>query len=145
STTSKSWTASAAPVLTPTPTPTPPPTPTPTPIPTPTPTPTGNEITPTSGGSLTDAGGNTWTLSSAGVLSENGTTVPSGSNTAAFAIVGNLYYGQDATTHNWDTYSTTSKSWTASAAPVLTPTPTPTSPTPTPTAGTRDPSQMVQV
>ena len=55
---------------------------------------------------------------------------------AAFAIVGNVYYGQDAATQDWYTYSQASQSWTSSAAPVLTPTPTPTPtppPTPTPT------------
>ena len=107
------------------------------PTPTPTPTPTGKEITPTSGGTLTDASGNKWTLTSAGVVDENGTPVPGGSGTSAFAIVGNLYYGQDATTQDWYTYSPASQSWTSSAAPVLTPTPTPTPPpppTPTPHA-----------
>ena len=129
-----SWTGSGwsagndpLPVATPTPTPTPP-TPTPTPIP----TPTGEEITPASGGTLTDASGNTWTLTSAGVVDENGTPVPNGSDTAAFAIVANSYYGQDATTKDWYTYAPASQSWTSSAAPVLTPTPTP-PPTPTPT------------
>src|ERR1700684_2640147 len=91
-------------------------------------------LTPTSGGTLTDASGNKWTLTSAGVLDENGAAVPNGSDTAAFAIVGNVYYGQDATTQDWYTYSPASQSWTSSAAPVLTPTPTPTPhPTPTPT------------
>ncbi len=37
------------------------------------------------------------------MLDENGTPVPNGSDTAAFAIVGNVYYGQDATTQNWYT------------------------------------------
>ncbi len=104
------------------------------PTPTPTPTPTGNEITATSGGTLTDASGNKWTLTSAGVVDENGAAVPGSSGTAAFAIVDNLYYGQDATTKEWYTYSPASHSWTSSAAPVLTPTPTPTPPPPpTPT------------
>ena len=126
----------------------------PLPVPTrpPTPTPTGEEITPTSGGTLTDASGNKWTLTSAGVVEENGTPVPNGSGTAAFAIVGNLYYGQDATTQDWYTYSPASQSWTSAAAPVLTPTPTPPptnqhqhqhqrpppTPTPTPTASPND-------
>ncbi len=102
------------------------------PTPTPTPTPTGKEITPASGGTLTDASGNKWTLTPAGVVDENGTPVPNGSDTAAFAIVGSLYYGQDATTQDWFTYSPGSQSWTSSAAPVLTSTPTP-PPPPTPT------------
>ena len=129
---SQSWTSSAAPVLTPTPTPTSTPIP---PTPTPTPAPTDEEITPTSGGTLTDASGNQWTLTSAGVVEENGTPVPDGSDTSAFAIVDNVYHGQDAATQDWYTYSPASQSWTSSVAPVLTPTPTPTPipPTPTPT------------
>jgi hypothetical protein len=111
-----------------------------------------NEITTTSGGTLTDASGNKWTLTSAGVVDENGTPVHNGSGTSAFAIVNNVYYGQDASSKSWFTYSPTSQSWTSSAAPILTPTPTPTpaplptptptpTPAPTPTTGTRDPSQ----
>ena len=85
------------------------PTPTPTPTPAPTPTPTPNEITPTSGGTLTDSAGNQWTLTSAGVVQENGVAVPGGSGTAAFAIVSNVLYGQDATSKAWFTYSTASQ------------------------------------
>ena len=40
-----------------------------------------NEITATSGGTLTDASGNGWTLTSAGVVDENGKPVPGGSGT----------------------------------------------------------------
>jgi hypothetical protein len=101
-------------------------TPTPMPVPTPTPTPTLNELTPTSGSTLTDAAGNKWTLTSAGVVDENGTAVPGSSGTSAFAIVSGVDYGQDATSQSWFTYSPTSQSWTSSAAPVLTPSPTPT-------------------
>jgi hypothetical protein len=79
-----------------------------------------NEITTTSGGTLTDASGNKWTLTSAGMVDENGKPVPGGSGTGAFAIVNNVYYGQDATTKAWFTYSPTSLTWTLSAAPILT-------------------------
>ena len=82
-------------------------------------------LIPTSGGTLTDASGNEWTLTSAGAVDENGTPVPNGSDTSAFAIVGNLYYGQDATTQDWYTYSPTTETWTSSAAPNLTSTSTP--------------------
>ena len=96
------------------------------PTPTPTPTPTGKEITPTSGGILTDASGNKWTLTSAGVVDENGTPVPGGSGTVGLRDRrATCIYGQDATTQDWFTYSPASQSWTSSAAPVLTPTPTP--------------------
>jgi dienelactone hydrolase len=112
------------------------PTPTPTPGPTPTPTPTpasGNEITATSGGSLTDASGNVWTLPG-GAVTENGTPVPGGGGTAAFAIADGKLYGQDAASGSWYTYSTQSQAWTSSAAPSLIPGPTQTpGPTPTPT------------
>jgi hypothetical protein len=76
-----------------------------------------SEITTTSGGTLTDASGNQWTLTSSGVVDENGTPVRGGSGTGAFAIVNNVYYGQDATTKAWFTYSPTSQTWTLSAAP----------------------------
>ena len=140
--TSQIWNSSAAPVLTSTPTPPPHPTPTPGPTPTPHPTPTPNEITTTSGGTLTDASGNKWTLTASGVVNENGTAVPESSGTAAFAIVNNVYYGQDANSGSWFTYSPTSQIWNSSAAPALTSTPIPTPhPTPTPGPGSRDPSQ----
>ena len=84
-----------------------------------------NEITATSGGTLTDASGNRWTLTSAGVVDENGTPVPDGSGTSPSRSSSNVYYGQDATTMAWYTYSPTSQTWTSSAAPSLTPTPTP--------------------
>jgi hypothetical protein len=73
---------------------------------------------------LTDSAGNTWTLTSAGVVDENGSAVPNGSGTAAVALVNNVIYGQDATSKSWYTYSTTSQTWTSSAAPILTPMPT---------------------
>jgi hypothetical protein len=100
--------------------------PTPTPTPTPTASPSSNEITTTSGGTLTDGSGNKWTLTSAGVVDENGTAVPGGSGTSAVAIVSDVIYGQDGASKSWYTYSPTNQTWTSSAAPVLTPTPTPT-------------------
>jgi hypothetical protein len=120
--TGQAWTSSAAPVLMPTPTPAP----TPTPVPTPTPTPTPKALTTTSGGTLTDSSGNKWTLTSAGVVDENGTAIPGGSGTSAVAIVSDVIYGQDSASKSWYTYSPTNQTWTSSAAPVLTPTPTPT-------------------
>jgi hypothetical protein len=99
------------------------PTPTPTATPTPTPSPTASaiptELTPTSGGTLTDAAGNRWTLTSAGAVDEDANAVPGGSGTAAIALDDNVLYGQDTTSKSWYTYSTTSQSWTSSAAPVL--------------------------
>jgi hypothetical protein len=84
-----------------------------------TPTATSNELTPTSGGTLIDAAGNKWTLTSAGAVDENGAAVPGGSNTSAFAIVGNMLYGQDGGSKSWFTYSPTNQYWASSAAPTL--------------------------
>jgi hypothetical protein len=124
STTNQTWSSSAAPAvtLTPPPVPTPTPTPEPTPTPTLTPVPTLNELTPASEGTLSDNAGNKWTLTSGGVVQENGTAVPGGSGTAALAIVGNVAYGQDAASKAWFTYSLTTQSWSGSAAPPMTPT-----------------------
>jgi hypothetical protein len=110
-------------------------TPAPTPPPTAAPAPGGNEITTASGGTLTDAAGNKWTLSSAGVVSENGTMIAGSAGTAAFAIVSNVLYGQDAASKAWFIYSPTNQTWTAASAPVLTPAPTS---TPGPTASAND-------
>jgi hypothetical protein len=115
---SRTWSTSSAPVLTPTPTPAP--SPTPTPAPTPTPSPTPQQLTPTSGGTLTDNAGNKWTLTTAGMVDENGAAVPGGSGTGALAIVNNVIYGQDAATKAWYTYNTSSKTWSKSSAPVIT-------------------------
>ncbi|HEY4041046.1 MAG TPA: hypothetical protein VGM32_04275, partial [Rhodopila sp.] len=107
--------------------------PTPTPGSGGTPPSASTELTPNSGGSLTDASGNVWTLTSAGVVNENGTAVSGGAGTGALAIANGLVYGEDATAGSWYTYSTASQLWTAASAPVLTvPTPTP-APTPAPT------------
>ncbi|MFL5289100.1 MAG: carbohydrate-binding domain-containing protein [Rhodopila sp.] len=71
-------------------------------------------LTPTSGGSIKDAAGNTWTLTSAGVIDENGTAVPGG-GTSAFTIVNGVDYGQDGGSKAWYTYS--NGTWTAASAP----------------------------
>jgi beta-glucanase (GH16 family) len=109
---------------TPTPTPTPAPTPTPTPAPTPTPVPTPAPeptlgLTTTTGGSMKDAAGNTWTLTTSGSVDENGTPVPSGSGTAELTLVNNVVYGEDAGGTGWYTYSTASQSWSSSSAPTI--------------------------
>jgi predicted esterase len=78
------------------------------------------ELTTTSGGSLKDSAGNVWTLTSGGSVTENGTAIPGGGGTKAFAIVNNLYYGQDASSGLWYTYSTTGQSWASASAPALT-------------------------
>ncbi|WP_428535375.1 hypothetical protein [Rhodopila sp.] len=122
STTTQQWSSSTAPSATLTPVRAPTPTPTPIPAPTLTPVPILNEVAPASGGTLSDNAGNKWTLSSTGVVQENGTAVAGGAGTAALAIVGNVAYGQDATSKAWYTYSPTTQLWSGSAAPPMTPT-----------------------
>jgi Cellulase (glycosyl hydrolase family 5)/Ca-dependent carbohydrate-binding module xylan-binding len=116
STSSQSWASASAPTLTTTPPITPPPITIP-PVIAPT---SPQQITTTSGGSLKDAAGNVWTLTSGGVVQQNGVAVPDGAGTKAFAIVNNLLYGQDATSGSWYTYSTGSQSWASASAPTLT-------------------------
>jgi hypothetical protein len=106
------WTSSAAPIVTQPPTPIPPP------------ASSSNKLTPTSGGTLTDASGNKWTLTAAGVVNRNGSAIPGGSGTSGLAIVGNVIYGQDGKSQAWFTYSPTGQTWASSAAPVLTQTTT---------------------
>jgi hypothetical protein len=114
SATNNTWTSAAAPTLS-----SPSTTTTTTPTTITTTTTTTPQLTPTSGGSLKDAAGNVWTLTSGGSVAENGAAVPNGGGTKTFAIVNNTDYGQDAASGNWYTYSTTSKAWSAATAPKL--------------------------
>jgi hypothetical protein len=52
------------------------------------------QITPGQG-SLTDAQGNTWTITSKGRIEENGTAVSGGGDTSALTMVGGTVWGQD--------------------------------------------------
>ncbi len=90
--------------------PTPPPPPSPPPAPPPTATPT--VLTPTSGGSITDGQGNTWTLTSGGIIDENGQAVPDGSDTTSLTYVASTstIWGQDAASKLW--YQWTGSGWT---------------------------------
>lgn len=74
-------------------------------------------LTPTSGGLILDATGNVWTLTTTGVVEENGAAVPGGSGTAEFTIVGGIIYGQDSTSKKWYSYAVASKSWDLTATP----------------------------
>jgi mannan endo-1,4-beta-mannosidase len=118
---------------------------TPTPVPTttpspPTPTPVlSSVLTPTSGGSIKDAAGNTWTLAAGGVVMEGTLAVAGGAGTSALTVVAGVIYGQDATSKLW--WSNVGGAWSgplaalpgaAPAQPTPTPTPTPV-PTPVPT------------
>ena len=72
-------------------------------------------ITPGSG-SLTDAGGNTWLITSDGSVQENGQWTPGGGGTAALLIENDTVYGLDSTGKGWFALSG-GKYWTSSAAP----------------------------
>ena len=102
------------------PTPAPGTTPDPSPASPPPPTGTPTVLTPTSGGSLTDGQGNTWTLTSGGNIDENGQAVPDGSDTASLTYVAptSTVWGQDAASQLW--YQWTGSGWTGAttASPV---------------------------
>jgi lysophospholipase L1-like esterase len=61
-------------------------------------------ITPTSGGSVKDESGNTWTLNSAGNLIENGNVVSGGGGTSALTVVNGVIWAKSASTSQWHTY-----------------------------------------
>jgi hypothetical protein len=73
-------------------------------------------LTRTSGGSITDASGNVWTLSAAGVIMENGGVVPGGAGTAQLTYVASTktIWGQDASSGGW--YAWTGSNWNGPAA-----------------------------
>jgi|GEM_PF-2530554 len=60
-------------------------------------------LTPSSGGSITDASGNAWTLSSSGDVLENGSPVAGGGGTAALTYVASTQtiWGQDSGSGSW--------------------------------------------
>jgi hypothetical protein len=63
-------------------------------------------LTTTSGGSVTDGSGNTWTLTTAGVVDENGAAVPGGSGTSEVTSdASGTIWGQDASSGNWYAWS----------------------------------------
>src|ERR1700742_447972 len=59
-------------------------------------------LTTTSGGSIDDGSGNTWTLTAAGEVEENGAAVPGGVGTKKLTSDGSGgIWGEDATSGNW--------------------------------------------
>ena len=60
-------------------------------------------LTPSSGGSITDADGNVWTLTASGEVDENGAAVPGGGGTSALTYVAatQTIWGQDAGSGGW--------------------------------------------
>jgi hypothetical protein len=118
------------------------------------------DVTPGSGGSLTDAQGNVYTLPlmtpdnnefgiawPAGVVQENGVSIPGAAFTDAIRIVGGVLYAEDAKGHGWFSHSSSgfgnsgdpgSGSGTTGSTPP--PSPTPVAPAtavgaPSPTGG----------
>jgi hypothetical protein len=73
-------------------------------------------LTPTSGGSITDASGNVWTLTAEDDIDENGTAAPGGAGTSALTYVASTQtiWGQDATSGGW--YSWNGSNWIGPAA-----------------------------
>ncbi|HEY0251920.1 MAG TPA: hypothetical protein VGC41_10355, partial [Kofleriaceae bacterium] len=56
----------------------------------------------TSGGSIIDGNGNTWTLTAAGEVDENGVAVPGGSGTSQVTSdASGTIWGQDGNSGNW--------------------------------------------
>lgn len=103
--------------------------------PTPSPSPSGTIITP-GNGSFVDASLNTYGITTAGAVTENGNPLAGGGGTGEGEYYNGLPYFEDATTKTWYT-------WTGTefyTAPTLPPTPTPPTPTPpTPTPPTPTP------
>lgn len=80
-------------------------------------------ITPGSG-SLTDASGHAWLITSNGSIQENGQWTPGGGGTAALTIVGGTVYGEDATGKGWFALSGGSQYWMPANEPAgVTPAP----------------------
>lgn len=90
----------------------------------PTPKPTGTVpvpvtqivLTTTSGGSITDGSKNVWTLTTAGVVMENGVAAAGGSGTSALTFVASTatIWAQDGTSKNW--YSWNGTTWVGPTA-----------------------------
>ena len=70
----------------------------------PTTEPVSTMLTPASGGSITDAAGNIWTLTATGDVAKNGESVPGGEGTAALTYSDNMIWGKDATSSHWYAY-----------------------------------------
>lgn len=79
--------------------------------------PEGHIITP-GVGSITDAKGNTYTLSVSDLAIENGAAMAGGSNTAQMVYHAHTVYGQDAKTLSWYTWN--GRVWTEVASPIST-------------------------
>jgi hypothetical protein len=76
-------------------------------------------ITPSSGGSIQDGTGNTWTLTSGGIVMENGAVANGGSGTGSITVFGGVLYAQDSASGTWYNWNGTTFVQAASA-PVTT-------------------------
>jgi hypothetical protein len=95
-------------------------------------------ITPTSGGSVTDAAGNVWTLDNGGNLLQNGVDVEGGGGTSGLTVINGVIWAQDATSGTWYIYQNGTFVSQGTNTPTNTGTITPTIPTvPTPPTPTR--------
>jgi hypothetical protein len=75
-------------------------------------------LTTTSGGSIIDGSGNTWTLTAAGEVDENGTAVPGGSGTSEVTSdASGTIWGQDGNSGSW--YAWRNGNWSGpSSSPI---------------------------
>jgi hypothetical protein len=72
-------------------------------------------LTTTSGGSISDGNGNTWTLTAAGEVDENGAAVPGGSGTSEVTSdASGTIWGQDASSGSW--YAWRAGAWSGPAS-----------------------------
>jgi Glycosyl hydrolase family 26 len=101
-------------------------------------------LTPTSGGSVTDAAGNVWTLTTGGIVEMGKVAVSGGAGTAALTAIAGVIYGQDAQTNAW--WSNIAGVWNGplTALPGQSVPPPPTTPPATTPPPPSDPSQPVQ-
>ncbi|HET6609736.1 MAG TPA: hypothetical protein VFG62_23905, partial [Rhodopila sp.] len=119
-------TPTATPTPTPTATPTPTPTPTPAATPTATPTPSPNDtmVLAGSSGSVTDAGGNAWTITSGGQVAVNGTADMTTANVTELAYVnGNVW--QENSANLWWSKTSPTAAWGPAAGTSTSPLPAP--------------------
>ena len=90
-----------------------------------TPSPSGTIATP-GNGSITDASGNVFTLTSSGVSQENSKALAGGSGPGEIEYYNSVVYFQDASSHTWYTWN--GSNFVASAGPSPTPPPPPPQP-----------------
>lgn len=68
-------------------------------------------LTPSNFTFFTDAVGNTWGLTQAGAVTQNGVAVHGGGGTSMLTLNNGILFGQDAVTKTWWQYSPTAALW----------------------------------